>query len=203
MSRLLVGSSSTRKFASVSISRAICRRLFSPPLSLPIGCACVVVGEQQAPQDADRLLLGHRLERRARTRAASGRAAASPAPARSSRARRWRRSSASRASAAPGPVTARSSVVLPLPFGPTTPDPLAVAHDQVERPEQRRARRRFGWPAEHSSTFWPLRVGVEDDLDALAAKDRPLGGGRLALARPAWPCSRRAGRTSGSCWPSA
>src|SRR5437764_765998 len=37
ISRLLVGSSNNRKLASVSIRRAICRRLFSPPLRLWIG----------------------------------------------------------------------------------------------------------------------------------------------------------------------
>ena len=37
MSRWLVGSSSTRKLASVSIRRAIWRRLFSPPLRVRMG----------------------------------------------------------------------------------------------------------------------------------------------------------------------
>ena len=47
MSRLLVGSSSSRKFASVSIRRAICRRLFSPPLNRPNEGMDILVGEEQ------------------------------------------------------------------------------------------------------------------------------------------------------------
>ena len=38
MSRLLVGSSSSRQLAPLSIRRASCTRLFSPPLRRAIGC---------------------------------------------------------------------------------------------------------------------------------------------------------------------
>ena len=61
---------------------------------------------------------------------------------------------------------------------PDDPDPLAVAHDQVERPEQDPARRRCATGLLALEHVLAAAGGVERDLDALAPQDRPLGGGR-------------------------
>ena len=127
MSRSLVGSSSTSTFEGLASARASISRPRSPPESTRNGVRACSRREQEILHVADdvfRAFRRRRRDRRARRsapRAASSRGRGCRAPGRASPSRMLAPRRTVPASGASAPVRRPTSVVLPLPFGPTMP----------------------------------------------------------------------------------
>ena len=171
MSRSLVGSSISSRSAGCSISRAISTRACSPPERLadrPVELAGIEEEPLRPSRDVDRpVAIDHRVAVRAEPFAQRhARDRAVRAPGRSRRCAAPARVSTVPASGAISPFRMRSSVVLPVPFSPSSPSRVPGVRVKL------RSRNSVRPP-----------IAFDDALHRDQPLGAPVGGGEIDLRR--------------------